>query len=276
CQAMTTSIITALLAALDSAPMTLSNAAASDNTLLARTAAASTAVPLAKVGTAGNDVLVGTDRADILYGQDGDDFISGGAGDDLISGGRGNDTIDGGAGIDTAGYSGRRSHFSVAQDSGKTIVRDKVGLEGTDILIGVERLLFSDTSVALDLDGHAGMAVKVLGAVLGREAVHDKSLVGVSLGLFDAGLSSGAVATVLIEATLGAAISDEAFVAKVYHNITGVAPSDADLAYYVALLKSGVHTQASLVLLAAETEANKVNIDLVGLSHTGVEFTPGG
>ncbi|MDO8277943.1 MAG: DUF4214 domain-containing protein [Burkholderiaceae bacterium] len=272
---MTTSIITALLAALDSAPMTLRNGSASDNTLLARTAAASTVVPLAKAGTAGNDVLVGTDQSDIIYGQDGNDFISAGAGNDLISGGRGNDTIDGGAGIDTAGYAGRRSQFSVVQDGGQTVVRDKVGLEGTDLLIGVERLLFSDTSVALDLDGHAGMAVKVLGAVLGREAVHDKSLVGVSLGLFDAGLSSGAVATVLIEASLGTAVTDEAFVTKVYHNVTGVAPSSADLAYYVGLLKSGVHTQASLAVLAAETEANKVNIDLVGLLHTGVEFTPG-
>lgn len=264
-----------LLAALDSAPLTLTNGNASDNTLLARTAAASTIVPFARTGTAGNDVMAGTDQADILYGHDGDDLISGGAGDDLLSGGRGNDTIDGGAGIDTAGYGGKRSHFSIVQDGGKTVVRDKVGLEGTDLLIGVERLLFSDASVALDLDGHAGMAVKVLGAVLGREAVHDKSLVGVSLGLFDAGLSSDAVATVLIEASLGAAVSDEAFVAKVYHNITGMAPSDADLAYYVGLLRSGVHTQASLALLAAETEANKVNIDLVGLSHSGVEFTPG-
>lgn len=273
---MSTTPFTALLAALDSAPMTLSNGSASGNTTLPRAAAASAIVPPAKVGTAGGDVLVGTDQSDIIYGRDGDDVISGGAGDDLISGGRGNDTIDGGAGIDTAGYGGQRSRFSVVQDGGKTIVRDKVGLEGTDLLFGVERLLFSDTSVALDLDGHAGMAVKVLGAVLGREAVHDKSLVGVSLGLFDAGLSSGAVAMVLIEAKLGAAISDEAFVAKVYHNITGRAPADTDLAYYVGLLKSGVHTQASLALLAAETEANKVNIDLVGLSQTGVEFTPGG
>ncbi len=253
--------------------LTLSNVSASANTL---TAAGAGSVPLsmpAVVGSASHDVLTGSGQDDMIYGQAGNDQISAGAGNDIISGGRGNDAIDGGAGLDTAAFSGRRGSFSVTRQDDKTVVRDNAGLEGTDILTGVERLLFGDTRVALDLHGNAGLAIKVLGAVLGREAVNDKAMIGVSLGLYDAGLDSAAVASVLIGLVLGPTVSDEAFVARVYQNITGSAPTGDELAMYVGMLRSGVHTQASLAVLAAETGQNSVNIDLVGLAQSGIEYT---
>lgn len=252
--------------------LTLSNASASANTL---TMAGAGAVPLsvpALVGGASNDVLTGSGEDDMVYGEAGDDLISSGAGRDIIHGGRADDTIDGGTGIDTAVFSGRRANFSVTQQDGRATVRDHAGLEGTDILTGVERLLFGDTRLALDLHGHAGLAIKVLGAVLGREAVNDKAMIGVSLGLYDAGLDSAAVASVLIGMVLGPTVSDEAFVARVYQNITGAAPSEDELALYVGMLRSGVHTQASLAVLAAETGQNSLNIDLVGLAQTGIGY----
>jgi hypothetical protein len=227
----------------------------------------------ALIGTAGNDAITGTARTEAIYAQAGHDQIDAGAGDDAIHGGRGNDSIDGGSGIDTAAFSGKRANFALTQQSGKTVVRDTIGLEGTDILSGVERLLFTDTRLALDLHGNAGLAIKVLGAVLGREAVHDKAMLGVSLGLYDAGHDSVAVASVLVNMVLGPSISDEAFVARLYQNITGAAPSVAELALYVGMLRSGVHTQGSLAVMAAETGQNSLNIDLVGLVQSGIEYT---
>jgi hypothetical protein len=49
-----------------------------------------------------------------------------------------------------------------------------------------------------------------------------------------------------------------------------------ELNYFVNLLNTGAQTQASLALLACETDLNKLNIDFVGLANTGVEFSPGG
>ena len=227
----------------------------------------------ALIGTAGNDTITGTARAEAIYAQAGHDRIDAGAGDDAIHGGRGNDTIDAGLGIDTVAFGGRRASFTITQQHGQTVVRDNAGPDGTDILSAVERLLFSDTRLALDLHGNAGLAVKVLGAVLGREAVHDKAMLGVSLGLYDAGHDSVAVASMLIHMVLGPNVSDEAFVARVYQNITGAAPSGAELALYVGMLRSGVHTQGSLAVMAAETGQNSLNIDLVGLAQSGIEYT---
>ena len=40
-----------------------------------------------------------------------------------------------------------------------------------DILKNIERLKFIDTSIALDLDSNAGVAAKVMGAVLGKASI---------------------------------------------------------------------------------------------------------
>jgi hypothetical protein len=62
-------------------------------------------------------------------------------------------------------------------------------------------------------------------------------------------------------------------VTLLYTNVVGVAPSAADLAFYTGLLDSKAHTPGSLGLLAAETSLNLANIDLVGLTATGLAFS---
>ena len=48
----------------------------------------------------------------------------------------------------------------------------------------------------------------------------------------------------------------------------------AHLAEYSGLLNSGVFTQDSLGLLAAQVSFNAASVELVGLASTGIEFTP--
>ena len=68
---------------------------------------------LAKLGTAGNDVLTGTNGMDpilglggndILRGLNGNDHLEGGAGNDTLIGGMGYNVMDGGPGTDTVDY----------------------------------------------------------------------------------------------------------------------------------------------------------------------------
>ena len=68
-------------------------------------------------------------------------------GDDTIRGGSGNDILDGGPGTDTAVFAGARSDYSI-QSSGNTLTVAG-GNDGSDTLLSVERLQFSDQAVSL-------------------------------------------------------------------------------------------------------------------------------
>ena len=132
------------------------------------------------------DTLTGDSFGDILEGGAGNDTMNGGGGADRIYGGQGNDTIDGGAngldpwgnpGQDVAVYEGVSSRYTINHfdadgeisdigfdPDGYVQIVDSVlasaGGEGTDRLVGIERIEFSDKSVSfqslnvfVDLDG---------------------------------------------------------------------------------------------------------------------------
>ncbi len=207
------------------------------------------------------------------------DTLLGNAANNTLTGGGGNDRIDGGAGIDIAVYAGNRGNYTLA-DSGDPVlgytVAAKTGSEGTDNLFDVERLKFADASVAIDLAGNAGNAAKIIGALFGKQYLHTKEYVGTGLRMFDSGqtmeqVAKFAMGTDLFEQLFGSG-SNTDFVKLVYKNIAGSDPGAADLDNFVHLLDSGAYTQASLAVLAAEDGLNKINIDLVGLAQTGIEY----
>lgn len=215
-------------------------------------------------GSAYDDTLKGNSFANRLAGGDGDDTLEGGGG---------NDTLDGGAGRDTAVYALTRDNFRISHTGDRYIVADLSARAGTDTVTGIERLSFTDSRIALDLDGNAGTAVMLLGAVAGRQAVHSKAAVGQVLALLDGGATPLEAAARLCEMAAGRPMSSKEFVANVFHNITGHVASASEMSYFTGLLDHGTQTQASLALAAAQTDMNKLGIDLVGLSSTGVEYT---
>ncbi|MEL6264922.1 MAG: Ig-like domain-containing protein, partial [Pseudomonadota bacterium] len=103
-------------------------------------------------GTIANDTIeVLTTDAVTLRGDLGNDNLTGGLGDNTLVGGRDNDTLTGGGGTDTAVFSGVRANYSISTqttvDGDVTTVVDTVGTDGTDRLLGVEFLQFSDITV---------------------------------------------------------------------------------------------------------------------------------
>ena len=124
--------------------------------------------------TDGNDVVTGTLQDeyfdlkggdDLAYAGAGDDVIVGGAGNDTeyggsgndqLQGGSGNDILDGGVGNDTASFSGASTDYSIGAAGGTITVADnRIGatFDGTDTLIGVEFVRFSDGLFVLAPDG---------------------------------------------------------------------------------------------------------------------------
>lgn len=213
--------------------------------------------------------ITGTAAADTLAGTAAADTIDALGGNDRLTGGLGNDTLNGGDGIDTAVFQGTRAQSTVG--GGGLQVS---GPDGADVLQGVERLQFSDVSLAFDLGGAAGNTAKLLGAVFGAAAVHDKVYAGIGISLFDQGNSYATVASLAIHAALGSNPSNASLVTLLYTNVVGVAPDAATVAAFTALITGGQFTQTSLTTFAADHELNTAHIGLTGLAETGLEFQP--
>jgi Ca2+-binding RTX toxin-like protein len=231
-------------------------------------------------GGAGDDVLAGDDSDDRLHGDDGNDQLLGGAGNDRLDGGYGNDYIEGGDGIDTVQYRSNLDLISLSRTATGWQLVDNDRHQGTDTLNSVERIDFTSTRLALDLDGHAGSVAKVIGALLGKQQLADRALVGLGLSLLDGGLSyadlvAAAVNSDLFWAQAGTR-STAAFVDVVYRNVTGHAPGADEAAYFRGLVDSGTLSLVQLAVLACDSAANAASIDLAGLQTTGLAFTPYG
>lgn len=115
------------------------------------------------IGTATADILDGGAGNDALEGGGGRDSLSGGVGDDRLAGGAGNDTLVGGGGIDRAVYRGVFANYTIARaDNGTVTVTDTTGADGTDVLTGVETLVFADRSVdATGTDATIGVVPRI-------------------------------------------------------------------------------------------------------------------
>ncbi len=125
--------------------------------------------------------------------------------------------------------------------------------------------------VAYDLDANAGKAVKVLGAVAGKQSLGNKEYVGIGIDLLDKGMSYSDLAALALQA-IGLRTNDQ-IVTALWTNVVGAAPTAADKAPFLSMLENGF-SQGELARLAAETSQNASNIDLVGLARTGVEYFP--
>lgn len=137
-------------------------------------------------------------------------------------------------------------------------------------LSNIDRLLFSDVSVALDLNGNAGKVAKVLSAVFGSDSVSNAEYVGIGLDLLDGGMSYTDLAALAVSVTGKSSSTDVCNL--LWENVIGTAATATDIAPFKAMLDSGQMSIGSLTALAADSTLNTDNIDLVGLSQTGLEY----
>ena len=140
-----------------------------DDTVDFRTAVRSMTVD----GGNGNDILLSGSGVDLIYGGQGNDSINAGAGNDIlfgndgndtILGGIGNDTIDGGYGLDTVIASHSANNYvlklspvgliQLTHAVPVTQTNPLLASEGSDLLINVERIKFSDRTVTVETKSH--------------------------------------------------------------------------------------------------------------------------
>ena len=194
---------------------------------------------------------------------------------DTLKGQPGTDFFDGGLGLDTVVYSGPIERYTINKTGNRYVVSEPTGSDDTDYLSNIERLQFSNGKLALDLDGNAGDAARLIGTLLGPSYVKDKALAGLVIGLLDQNYSSEAIASMGLGTSmylgLAGSGSNEAFVKHVFKNVIGRPPVEAELQTYVGMLSAGT-SQAALAVMAADTEFTAEKIGLTGLVLNGWEF----
>ena len=217
-------------------------------------------------------VLTGTDGADTLTGNANADTLWGGAGNDTLNGLGGNDFLDGGADLDTAVYAGPRASSTIARTTGGFTVS---GPEGTDTLVNIERLHFSDANVAFDIAGAGGEAYRIYQAAFNRTP--DSGGLGYWIKVLDGGASlrdaaQGFVTSAEFGQVYGTNPTNEQLVGKFYENVLHRAPDPGGYTYWVGVLNQQQDTPAGV--LANISESNENQLGVIGTIGNGFDYTP--
>ncbi|HEX5637970.1 MAG TPA: hypothetical protein VFY78_12830, partial [Gammaproteobacteria bacterium] len=218
-----------------------------------------------------------------VVGSNGKDMITGNGVNNKITGGSGDDVINGGAEVDTAVFSGNRGQYTLSKTADGYLLQDTISnRDGADTLASIERLQFTNNRVALDLapTDSAGQAVLFIG-VLAPNLVASPGTVGLILNYVDGGLSMQQLNQLAVDSGLVhnlAGGNSNANVARLaFKNVEGVpaAPDMIDLLVGFMDGRSANFTQSEFLTAVANLEANQVNVDLVGLAQTGIEYAFG-
>ncbi len=242
-------------------------------------------------GGAGNDTLNGGAGNDTLNGGAGNDTLNGGAGNDTLFGGSGigcdvevdNDILDGGAGIDTALFSLERTFYQITKTAtGYTVNEQGIFYPavcggstggGIDTLVNVERLQFSDGTLALDVGAGevAGQAYRLYKAAFSRAPDND----GLKywIGVMDSGSTIQQVANGFIDSPEFSSIyginpANAVLVTMFYQNVLGREPEEAGYNYWLWQLDAGLTPRNEVLAAFSESPENQVKV--VGLIQDGI------
>ncbi len=227
-------------------------------------------------GTTIEDAFGGT-AADELIGNRVANTLNGGAGNDTLSGGGGDDTLIGGSGLDTAVFASTYSNYAVSR-VGTDIKVQATGFfnqdEGSDILKSIERINFSDFSLAFDVTGNAGKALRFYSAVFGKTP--DAKSLGSAIYDIDHGYTDLNVITEYMNsaaytATGNSQLSNAEFVSKIYLDVLHRGGSSTELQNWTTKLNLGTETRATAYLALAMS--HELDASIVAQAQNGLLFT---
>ncbi|MFD0755584.1 DUF4214 domain-containing protein [Massilia norwichensis] len=206
--------------------------------------------------------------------------ITGTANNDMLKPGAGNNAVDGADGLDTVVYAGPRSNYSLEQAAWGYDIVDKVGNNGHDSLINIERVQFDDAFVALDTEGIAGQIFRLYTASLGRPA--EAAGMGYWMWRMENGTSIQTVASefmkqVEFDTLYGKNPSDATFVTKLYNNVLHRDPEPAGFEYWMNALTNNSNTnknevRTQMVIDFSNSLENQANV--VGTFKLGIDYVP--
>jgi hypothetical protein len=230
-------------------------------TALGGTVANNLIVTVATVGTAGKIATFGV----VGTGRIGDGTV-----DIAVD-------VTGTTGNDTYTMGGASTEYTTTKTADNVKLSSTLASNMEFNLANHERVVFTDKAVAYDAAGRAGDVYALLAAALGTADV-TKAYTGVGIHLADAGwtnkqLAEALLATDVYKADAGG-VSNETFIKHVYKNITGTNATLADVTGLTNWMTANNYSQADVLVTASELASFETAIGLVGLSTTGIEYTP--
>lgn len=198
-------------------------------------------------------------------------------GNDSLSGSAGNNALEGLGGIDTAVYASARANYAIDRSTNGFTVSDAVGGDGHDSLLGVERIKFSNTTVAIDISGSGGQAYRVYKAAFDR--VPDAAGVGFWIAQMDKGttlhdVAAGFMASAEFTTLFGANPTTTAFVDKLYNNVLHRPLDQAGFDFWVNAVDARGVARADVLASFSESAENQAQV--IGSIQHGFEFIPFG
>jgi|TARA_B110000879_G_scaffold202806_1_gene279630 Ca2+-binding RTX toxin-like protein len=222
-------------------------------------------------GSAFADQLYGNKLNNTITGNAGNDQIIAGAGNDIMLADYGSDTLTGGAGLDTAKYTLAQANYTLSNVSAGSASVAELNHGANDTLINVERIVFSDKAVALDIGNGetGGSCYRIYKAAFNRTP--DEGGLGYWIGQMDLGMALVDVSARFIDsdefrASYGTNPSNGEFLIKVYNNVLSRDPDEGGYDWWVDQLASNPEKTWQKVLADfSESTENQTNVlDIIG------------
>lgn len=212
------------------------------------------------------------DNGHVYKANFGGERLIGSAGDDRFQAAVGVNHFDGRGGMDILQVNAPKAGSTLTQ-SGGTVSFTQNGVAAT--LTGIERVVFSDATVAFDVDGTAGKVYRVYQAAFGRAA--DAGGLGYWIGAMDRGMTldsvaAGFAASHEFAALYGAAPGNLEIVDKFYQNVLHRAGETKGIEYWTGVLDRKEASVADVLMGFSESPENQAA--LIGVIGDGIVYIP--
>lgn len=202
---------------------------------------------------------------DIINTGSGNDNFFSGDGNDVFFAGLGNDTFNGGNGMDTVLFSGSSSNYTLSGSQDVLVTDNAFNRDGQDLLVNVERLDFTDGTLALDVEAgeNAGTAYRIYQAAFARTP--DNGGLSYWTEAIDNGMSLYQVASGFVHSNefkfvYGFNPSNLSIVERLYENVLGRQGEAAGVDYWTSELDYGYRDTASVLAGFSESQENIANV----------------
>lgn len=200
----------------------------------------------------------------------GNDAITGTTGNDVLHGGLGDDSITGGEGIDTAVFAGHRFAYTISVTSTGFLV---TGPDGADVLSGIERLQFSDRTLALDIHGNAGQVYRLYQAAFNRTP--DNGGLKYWIDRMDAGtsldrMSAEFIGSAEFKSLYGENPGTAEYVTRLYNNVLHRAPESEGYNWWVNEMDANHRSPANVLACFADSPENQAGV--IGVIQNGIDL----
>lgn len=243
-------------------------------------------IPLGTMNVAGSTVNLGNQYEDVtLYNCEEVRFSYQGkiqsvsigsapdmSGNNLITASAQGGAVDGGGGVDTVSFSLASSTCKLGQSGAGYTVTSSSGV--TTTLVNIERIQFSDKTVALDINGNAGQAYRVYQAAFNRTP--DNAGLKYWINSMDQGttlqqVASGFLGSAEFKTQYGANPSVADFVNKLYQNVLHRAGEQSGVTYWNNELNTGHQSMAQVLAGFSESPENQAAV--IGFIQNGISLT---